>query len=106
MFAAEGPRGIADQISRTPESLARSLAAGLKGVAHPKSPRGFDATLVVEFPHRDDVMAKRLLARKRAGLFDAYDLPNWEAALATQFDIRRQETLPSGTRTLYECTPR
>jgi DNA-binding IclR family transcriptional regulator len=47
VFAAEGPRGIADQISRTPESLARSLAAGLRGVAHPKLPIAFDATLVV-----------------------------------------------------------
>lgn len=47
VFAAEGPRGIADQISRTPESLTRSLAAGLRGVAHPKLPDGFDATLVV-----------------------------------------------------------
>lgn len=68
--------------------------------------RDFDATLVVEFPHRDDVMAKRLLARKRAGVFDGYDVPGWEAALAAPFDVRRQETLPSGTRTLYECTPR
>ncbi|MDN5930723.1 MAG: hypothetical protein L0I24_06635, partial [Pseudonocardia sp.] len=47
VFAAEGPRGIADQISRTPGSLARSLAAGLRSVAHPKLPIGFDATLVV-----------------------------------------------------------
>lgn len=47
VFAAEGPRGLADQISRTPESLARSLAAGLRSVAHPKLPQAFDATLVV-----------------------------------------------------------
>ncbi|HEY2222005.1 thioredoxin family protein [Actinomycetospora sp.] len=47
VFAAEGPRGVADQISRAPGSLARSLAAGLRTVAHPKLPRGFDATLVV-----------------------------------------------------------
>jgi hypothetical protein len=47
VFAAEGPRGLADQISRSPESLARSLAAGLRGVAHPKLAGGFDATLVV-----------------------------------------------------------
>jgi hypothetical protein len=47
VFAAEGARGLADQISRTPESLARSLAAGLRGVAHPKLVTGFDATLVV-----------------------------------------------------------
>ncbi len=47
VFAAEGPRGLADQISRTAPSLARSLAAGLRSVAHPKLPLGFDATLVV-----------------------------------------------------------
>jgi hypothetical protein len=47
VFAAEGPRGVADQISRTPQSLARSLAAGLRAVAHPKLPIAFDATLVV-----------------------------------------------------------
>ena len=35
--------------------------------------RDFAAPLVVEFPHRDDVMASRLLARKRTGVFDAYD---------------------------------
>jgi hypothetical protein len=47
VFAAEGPRGVVDQISRRPESLARSLALGLRGVCHPKLVRGFDATLVV-----------------------------------------------------------
>ena len=34
----------------------------------------FGAPVVVEFPHRDDVMATRLLARKRSGLFDTYDI--------------------------------
>lgn len=68
--------------------------------------RDFDAPVVVEFPHRDDVMASRLLARKRTGLFDAYDVANWEQALGDRFHIRRQETLPSGTRTLYEGAPR
>ena len=47
----------------------------------------FGAPLVVEFPHRDDVMAARLLARKRSGLFDAYDLANWEKALEQQFTV-------------------
>jgi hypothetical protein len=47
VFAAEGPRGIVDQISRTPASLVCSLAAGLRGVAHPKLALGFDATLVI-----------------------------------------------------------
>ncbi len=47
VFAAEGPRAVADQISRTPQSLVGSLAAGLRGVAHHKLVGGFDATLVV-----------------------------------------------------------
>jgi len=68
--------------------------------------REFDAPLVVEFPHRDDVMAARLLGRKRDGLFDAYDQPQWEAALAPRFAVEHQVTLPSGTRTLYAVAPR
>jgi ribosomal protein L11 methylase PrmA len=63
----------------------------------------FGAPLVVEFPHRDDPMVVKLLARKRSGLFDAYDRANWETALSTRFTVRRSETLPGGTRTLYDC---
>jgi hypothetical protein len=51
VFASEGPRGVADQISRTPESLARSLAVALRSVAHPKLPLAFDAALVVSPDH-------------------------------------------------------
>ncbi len=65
----------------------------------------FAAPVVVEFPHRDDVMAARLLARKRSGLFDAYDLAPWEEALARRFTVTAKSTLPSGTRTLYRAVP-
>ncbi|MCU1463460.1 MAG: hypothetical protein JWO37_3535 [Acidimicrobiales bacterium] len=51
LFAGEGPRGIVDQLSRTPESLAASLAAAALGVAHPKMALGFDAVLVVSPEH-------------------------------------------------------
>ena len=51
LFAAEGVRGICDQKSRTPESLARSFAAGLRTVAHPKLPMATDAMLVVSPEH-------------------------------------------------------
>ncbi|GAA4738532.1 hypothetical protein GCM10023199_15120 [Actinomycetospora chibensis] len=51
VFAAEGAHGVVDQISRTPESLARSLARGLRGVGHPKLAPGFDAVLVVVPEH-------------------------------------------------------
>lgn len=66
----------------------------------------FGAPLVVEFPHRDDPMAARLLARKRSGLFDGYDVANWEKALNQRFAIVAQTDLPSGTRTLYRGEPR
>jgi ribosomal protein L11 methylase PrmA len=66
----------------------------------------FGSPLVVEFPHRDDPMAARLLARKRAGLFDHYSRERWEIALGRRFDVVESETLPSGTRTLYGCTHR
>jgi hypothetical protein len=66
----------------------------------------FGAPVVVELPHRDDVMAKRLLARKRGGLFDSYEVANWEMALEQRFVIEERQSLPSGTRTIYRCRPR
>jgi hypothetical protein len=63
----------------------------------------FGASLVVEFPHHDDPMAKRLLARKRSGLFDDYNIDHWEKALEQRFTILERVVLPSGSRTLYRC---
>jgi hypothetical protein len=51
LFAGEGPRGVVDQLSRAPESLARSFAAALQSVAHPKLALAFDAVLVVSPEH-------------------------------------------------------
>jgi hypothetical protein len=51
LFAGDGVRGLVDQLSRTPESLARSLAACLTAVPHPKLALGFDAVLVVSPEH-------------------------------------------------------
>jgi hypothetical protein len=51
LFPGEGPRGIVDQLSREPGSLARTFAAGLRSVAHPKLPIAFDAVLVVSPEH-------------------------------------------------------
>ena len=47
LFAGAGVTPIVDQASRSPESLARSFAAALRGVAHPKLVIAFDAMLVV-----------------------------------------------------------
>ncbi|MBV9410348.1 MAG: thioredoxin [Acidimicrobiia bacterium] len=51
LFAGEGPRGVVDQASRTPESLAGSFAGALRTVAHPKLPLAFDAFVVVSPEH-------------------------------------------------------
>jgi hypothetical protein len=51
LFAGEGPRGVFDQRSRVPESLARSYAWCLRSVAHPKLVRDYDAVVVVSPEH-------------------------------------------------------
>jgi len=51
LFPGEGPRSVVDQLSRDPESLARTLAACLRTVHHPKLPLVFDAILVVSPEH-------------------------------------------------------
>jgi hypothetical protein len=51
VFPGEGPRCVVDQLSRTPESLANSLAVNLRTVNHPKLPIGFDAILVLGPEH-------------------------------------------------------
>jgi hypothetical protein len=51
LFAAGGVQGVADQLSRTPESLSRTFAVCLRVVAHPKLPIAWDAVLVVSPEH-------------------------------------------------------
>ena len=51
LFAADGVQGIVDQKSRTPESLSRSFAAGLRVASHPKMVMGADAFLVISPEH-------------------------------------------------------
>ena len=52
LFAGDGLQGIMDQQSRTPESLAASMAASLRTVAHSKLFGIADAVLVVSPEHR------------------------------------------------------
>lgn len=51
LFAADGVQGIIDQKSRAPESLAKSFAACLRNVGHPKLVGACDAFLVVSPEH-------------------------------------------------------
>jgi hypothetical protein len=51
VFSGEGPRCVVDQLSRTPESLATSLAHQLQAVHHHKLVLAFDAILVMGPEH-------------------------------------------------------
>ncbi len=51
LFPGEAPRCIVDQISRDPESLARSFAVNLRTVHHPKLIIVFDAILAIGPEH-------------------------------------------------------
>jgi hypothetical protein len=51
LFPGDGPRVVVDQLSRTAESLARSLAMALRAVSHPKLAMVFDAMLVISPEH-------------------------------------------------------
>jgi hypothetical protein len=51
LFAGQGPTPLADQKSRSPESLARSLAAGLRSVRHPKAVGRIAALVAVAPEH-------------------------------------------------------
>jgi thiol-disulfide isomerase/thioredoxin len=51
VFAGEGPRCVVDQHSRTPDSLAASIAACLQTIHHPKLVLAFDALLVLGPEH-------------------------------------------------------
>jgi hypothetical protein len=81
VFAGEGPRCVIDQLSRSPESLANSLAACLRTLHHPKLVMIFDAVLVLGPEHArvfDDAGwdRKRILTE----LDDRLQLPGEELA--------------------------
>jgi len=51
LFPGEGPRVIVDQLSREPDSLARSYAANLRSLIHPKLVMAFDCVLAIGPEH-------------------------------------------------------
>jgi ribosomal protein L11 methylase PrmA len=61
-------------------------------------------THVVEFPKRDDAMVVRLLAAKREGGHEDYDLEHFERCLAERFEIRNRLELRS--RVLFDAAVR
>ena len=61
------------------------------------------ADLIIEFVRKDDPMVKTLLHNKE-DQYAEYDKENFERILSSHFEIRRQETLGSGSRILYHAT--
>ncbi|MEW2329069.1 class I SAM-dependent methyltransferase [Micromonospora chersina] len=59
-------------------------------------------SLVVEFVHPEDPMARRLLANKPDGIFPDYRREAFESLLAARGRVVARTELPSGTRTLYQ----
>lgn len=51
LFPGEAPRSVVDQLSRDPESLARSFAVNLRTLHHPKLVLAFDAMLAIGPEH-------------------------------------------------------
>jgi hypothetical protein len=51
LFPGEGPRCVVDQLSRDPDSLARSFAVNLRTLHHPKLVLAFDVLLAVGPEH-------------------------------------------------------
>jgi hypothetical protein len=79
LFAGEGPRALVDQKSRDADSLARSFAACLRTVGHPKLPIGFDALLAVSPEHlRTFAAAGWDRARLRSELYAHLQMPGSE----------------------------
>ncbi len=79
LFAGQGPTPIADQKSTTPESLARSLAGGLRTVRHPKAV-GRVAALVAVSPEHARVFGRAGWdkERLRAEIIELLTLPDSE----------------------------
>jgi hypothetical protein len=64
------------------------------------------ASIVIEFPTREDPMVQRLLAAKKEGTHADYERAAFERCLGDAFEVERSESLASGTRVLYLAHPR
>jgi hypothetical protein len=64
------------------------------------------ASLVVEFPTREDPMVQRLLAGKREGTHDDYTLQTFERLLGEAFEVERRQELQGGVRVIFLAHPR
>lgn len=59
--------------------------------------------IVIEFPHADDPMVRKLLRNKREGIHDDFTLENFERLLGERFTVRSRKLLASKTRTIFHA---
>ena len=59
--------------------------------------------IVIEMPHADDPMVRKLLVNKREGIHDDFNLQEFERLLGQRFDVRSKLLLSSGTRTIFHA---
>ena len=62
--------------------------------------------IVIEMPHADDPMVRKLLVNKRAGIHDDFNLDEFERLLNERFTVQSKMLLSSGTRTIFHATRR
>ena len=62
--------------------------------------------IVIEMPHADDPMVRKLLVNKREGIHDDFNLQEFERLLGERFEVRSKMLLSSGTRTIFHAVRR
>jgi hypothetical protein len=62
------------------------------------------ASLIIEFVHKEDPMVQKLLKNK-ADQYSDYDSQYFQVCLSKYFQIMDSRTLESRTRTLYFASP-
>ena len=59
--------------------------------------------LVIEMPHADDPMVRKLLTNKRDGIHDDFNLDEFERLLTQRFTVKSKMLLAGGTRTIFHA---
>ncbi|MEY3588013.1 MAG: hypothetical protein RJA47_609, partial [Actinomycetota bacterium] len=62
--------------------------------------------IVIEMPHADDPMVRKLLVNKRTGIHDDFNLDEFERLLRERFEVKSKLLLSSGTRTIFHAVRR
>jgi ribosomal protein L11 methylase PrmA len=68
--------------------------------------RDLTPELIIEMPHADDPMVRKLLTNKRAGIHDDFNLDEFERLLSERFTVKSKMLLSSGTRTIFHAVRR